>query len=248
MRTLKILLVATLAAAAAPASAAESPRPGLTDPHIQTTFWNPDQVIWLKGRFGFQTMIEFGDDERIENVAIGDALGWQVTPNKRANKLFVKPVAPRAVTNMTVVTDRRTYTFALLVGAPGKVTPWTLRFRYPDPVVVQAVVVPKPVIDIASFNHNYTVVGVRDLLPADVYDDGRQTYFTWPANVAAPAIFGVAADGREELVNYVIRDGATVVQQTAGRFILRSGKAAATVTSTPGSGPVRIESRKGVKK
>lgn len=231
-----------------PSLAAESPRPGLTDPHIQTAFWNPDQVVRLKGRFGIQTMIEFGDAERIENVAIGDALGWQVTPNKRANKLFVKPVNPRAVTNMTVVTDRRTYSFALSVGAAREVTPWTLRFRYPEPVVVVAVAAPVAAVAPAVLNHDYTAVGVRDLLPTEVYDDGRQTWFGWPANVATPAIFAVAADGHEELINYVVRDGMTVVQQTAGRFVIRSGKAVATVTSTPGSGPVRTVSRKGSKR
>jgi type IV secretion system protein VirB9 len=58
-------------------------------------------------------MIEFGPDERIENVAIGDALAWQVTPNRGANLLFVKPVELAVATNMTVVTDRRRYAFEL---------------------------------------------------------------------------------------------------------------------------------------
>ena len=229
-----------LAFAAAPLAAVESPRPGIIDPHIQRALWDPDQVVRLKGRFGFQTMIEFDAGERIENVAIGDALGWQVTPNKRANKLFVKPIDRRAVTNMTVVTDRRTYSFALSVAPAGAVTPWVLRFVYPAPVVVAEVPLPKPAVDPSAFNRAYTIAGARDLMPSDVYDDGRLTYFAWAPNVAAPAIFAVAADGREGIVNYVVKDGMTVVQQTAGRFVLRSGKAMATVTSTPGSGPVRI--------
>lgn len=240
MRTVSLVWLMLLAA---PATAAESPRPGLTDPHIQSTFWNPDEVVRLKGRYGFQTMIEFDPAERIENVAIGDAMGWQVTPNKRANKLFVKPIDRRAVTNMTVVTDRRTYNFALSVAPVGSVTPWVLRFRYPAPVVVAALPAQKPVVDPATLNHAYTVVGTRDLLPADVYDDGRQTYFRFPSHLAAPAIFAAAADGRETLVNYLVRDGLTIVQQTAGRFTLRSGKAMATVTSTPGSGLILREGK-----
>src|SRR6187402_147784 len=104
MRTVSVVSLLLLAA---PALAAESPRPGIIDPHIQSTLWNPDEVVRLRGRFGFQTTIEFDPSERIENVAIGDALGWQVTPNKRANRLFVKPIDRRASTNMTDVTDRR---------------------------------------------------------------------------------------------------------------------------------------------
>lgn len=229
-----------LALMTAPLAAVESPRPGIVDPHIQSIFWDADEVVRLRGRFGFQTMVEFDASERIENVAIGDALGWQVTPNKRANKLFLKPIDRRAVTNMTVVTDRRTYNFALSVAPSGAVTPWVLRFIYPAPVVVMEIAQPKPAIDPNSFNRSYTMTGARDLLPAEVFDDGRLTYFSWAANLAAPAIFAVAPDGRETLVNYAVRDGRTVVQQTAGRFILRSGKAMATVTSTPGTGPVRI--------
>ena len=69
----------------------------------------------LRGWFGYQLMLEFEPDERIENVSIGDALGWQVTPNRRANLLFLKPVDRTAATNMTVVTDKRRYAFDLVV-------------------------------------------------------------------------------------------------------------------------------------
>ena len=65
-------------------------------------------------RAGLQATVAFADNERIENVAIGDSNSWQVTPNKRANLLFVKPLAARARTNMTVVTDRHTYVFDLV--------------------------------------------------------------------------------------------------------------------------------------
>ena len=53
----------------------------------------------------------------------------------------------------------------------------------------------------------------------------------------------------EALVSVLDEKGApTVVQQTSGRFVLRSGKAMATVTSTPGSGPVRRATTKGSKR
>ena len=72
-----------------------------TAAHVQTVFYNPDAVVSLTGAVGWQMMIEFGEDERIENVAIGDAAAWQVTPNKRARMLFVKPLSRKASTNMT---------------------------------------------------------------------------------------------------------------------------------------------------
>lgn len=226
-------LLPLLLFAATPIAAAESPRPGVTDPHIQTVFYNPDQVVRLRGHFGYQTMIEFDEGERIENVAIGDALAWQVTPNKRANKLFIKPLDRKAATNMAVVTDRRRYTFALTLAPPSArdaAAPWVVRFTYPAPVVLVAEV-EKPVPrDPSTFHRNYTKAGAKELWPSEVYDDGRATYFSWPQNVALPAIFAVEPDGRESLVNSSVQGDTTVVQRTAGRFLLRSGKALATLT------------------
>ncbi len=225
-----MLLAALLAA---PLGAAESPRPGQTDAHIQTIFYDPDQVVQLRGHFGFQTMIEFDEGERIENVAIGDALGWQVTPNKRANKLFIKPLDRKATTNMSVVTDRRRYTFSLAVAAPrvrDAAAPWVVRFAYPEPLLLVAEVVKPAPPDPATFDRHYVKAGAKELWPADVYDDGRATYFTWPTDVALPAIFAVEPNGQESLVNASVRDGVTVVQRTATRFLLRSGKALATIS------------------
>lgn len=218
---------------AAPITAAERPRPGQTDAHIQSIFYDPDQVVQLRGHFGYQTMIEFDEGERIENVAIGDALGWQVTPNKRANKLFLKPLDRKATTNMAVVTDRRRYTFSLTVATPGKqdaAAPWVVRFRYPEPVLLVAEVIKPTPPDPSTFDRRYVKSGARELWPTEVYDDGRATYFSWPKEVALPAIFAIGPDGQESLVNASVRDGMTVVQRTATRFLLRSGKALATIS------------------
>lgn len=211
--------------------AAEPPVVGITDPHLQTVAYDPDQVVTLRGRMGYQMMIEFDAAERIENVAIGDALLWQVTPNKRANKLFLKPLDRRATTNMTVVTDRRRYTFALNVApdsASASATPWVVRFQYRELVILkvgsQDDLPPPPV-----FNQDYAMAGARGLWPVRVYDDGRSTYFEWTAQAALPAIFAAATDGEETLVNHAIKGNVVVVQQTADRFILRSGKAKAIV-------------------
>ncbi|MGH6781007.1 MAG: TrbG/VirB9 family P-type conjugative transfer protein, partial [Sphingomonadaceae bacterium] len=63
---------------------------------------------------GYHVTIEFGSDERIENVAVGDSGAWQVTANRRGDFLFVKPIQAGVTTNMTVVTDVRLYAFELV--------------------------------------------------------------------------------------------------------------------------------------
>src|SRR5258707_10187360 len=87
--------------------AAVQPMPGPEDPRIRWVHYDPDQVVELHGTLGYQMTIEFGDDERIENVSIGDSLGWQITPNRKASLLFLKPVARSTRTNMTVITSLR---------------------------------------------------------------------------------------------------------------------------------------------
>ena len=203
-----------------------------SDPHIQTVFYQPDRVIDLKGAVGWQIMIEFGPDERIENVSIGDSTAWQVVPNKRARMLFLKPLNAKASTNMTVITTARQYSFNLSVGARQASSPWQLRFTYP-PVPVEAAPepsAPPPPIDL---NFGYQLAGDPGLLPMRVWDDGHQTYFQFGEDVALPAIFAGGPKKDESLVNQSVRDRVVVVQQIAARFTLRSGKRVATVTKQP---------------
>ncbi len=222
-------------ALAGPALATETPRPGATDPRIRTVAYDPDQVVRLTGYFGIQTMLEFAPDERIENVSIGDALGWQVTPNKKANLLFLKPLDRTAATNMTVVTDRRRYVFELVVAGPKasmKDLAYVVRFLVPAPAPV-FVSAPPPAAPIAPVARNsaYGVKGDAAIQPTKVFDDGAATYFAWPQQADLPAVFVVGADGVEGLANAVVRDGYLVVDQLAPRFVLRSGKSSLTVTN-----------------
>ena len=93
-----------------------APAYGAADTRIRTEAYSPNQIVRILGKAGIQSTIEFADDERIENVAVGNSSAWQITPNHRASLLFVKPLTPRSRTNMTVVTDHRTYMFDLVAG------------------------------------------------------------------------------------------------------------------------------------
>ena len=81
------------------------------------------------GKAGHPVDHRFARDERIENVAVGDSSAWQITPNRRASLLFVKPPTARSRTNMTVVTDRRTYMFDLVAGDKSTTPVYALKFE-----------------------------------------------------------------------------------------------------------------------
>ena len=211
-------------------TAARLPEPGAIDPHIQSVAYVADEVVLLQGALGWQIMIEFGPDERIENVSIGDALAWQVTPNKRARILFLKPLVKNAATNMTVVTDRRRYAFALQTTARFSTTPWVVRFQYPPEVVEAIDEAPLAPTTAPALNLAYLIAGDAEVRPSRVWDDGVMTYFEFVPEQAIPAIFANGPGKDESLVNSLTRGRIIVVQQRSGRFTLRSGERLATVT------------------
>lgn len=212
-----------LALAATPALAVV-PRPGPGDPRIHVIEYDPADVVELRSALGLQLAVEFDPAERIENVAIGDSLGWQVTPNRRANLLFLKPMSARPPTNMTVITNLRRYTFQLSVQKQAtKTTPFTVRFLYAAPVVA-VVAPPPPPPPPVERNTAYSYDGSTHALPVKVFDDGLDTYFTFKADEDMPAIFAVDPDGGEAVVNTRQYQGYTVVDRIARGFVLRRGK------------------------
>lgn len=207
--------------------------PALADRRIEQVYYSPDRIVTINGQKAVQTMIEFGDDERIENIAVGDSAAWQVTPNKRANLVFVKPLIKNARTNMTVVTDRRRYLFDLTDGTGRGRSLYTLRFIYPEeprPIAEEKPVAPPPPPPVLNFS--WAAKGDKRLLPERAFDDGTSTYLAWSESAELPAIFTVAADGSEGPVNYTVKDRVLVIDGVERVYVLRNGKNSATITNT----------------
>jgi type IV secretion system protein VirB9 len=189
-------------------------------------------VVRLEGCTNFQTMISFSNEERIENVAVGDSALWQVTPNKKADLLFVKPLISNAYSNMTVVTNLRRYAFelknALSSNCAQGLVAFEMRFRYPKKIDVE-----KPTVDGLPIpekrNSNYTYKGETALVPLRVFDDGVSTFMMWPEGVASPAVFALAPDGSESVVNFANRERYIVIGMIAPAFALRLGNSGVVI-------------------
>lgn len=258
----RLVLAALIAVAPFAVRAAETPQPGPVDPRIRTVDFDPDQVVTLHGYLGYQLTLEFAADERIENVAIGDSLAWQVTPNKRATLLFLKPVDRRAETNMVVVTSRRRYTFDLISTGAGPragiygQAPYVVRFRYPHeaPAVVVSLPPPpppEPPKPEDAYNFAYSYVGARSNLPTRVFDDGHDTFFEWAPQTPAPAVFVVGPDGKESLVDTFSKGKYVVAGQVASQFVLRNGRQTTLVNNDaapPPPGSALQPTRKGARR
>lgn len=229
--------------------------PAQADSRLVEVMYDPDSVVRINGRTRVQATIKFAEDEMIENVAIGDSQSWQVTPNKRANLLFVKPLSATASTNMTVVTNRHTYLFDL-VASPRNKPLYVLSFAYPeepeDEAALAAADAPAPesanameltaasdpyaVVDPTALNFEWIAEGEPTLLPARTYDDGNATFMSWPQAAAVPAILIEDHEGTEGPVNFTVRGDTVVVDGVPSKIILRSGDERAILTN---QGPAR---------
>jgi type IV secretion system protein VirB9 len=108
--------------------------PPTTDSRIRTLVYNPNEVYELTFFYGYQSFIEFSTDEEIEMISIGEAFAWRLTP--AGKRLFVRPLEIAAHTNMTIITNRRTYHFDIRSseynGKADETLVYTVRFFYPQ--------------------------------------------------------------------------------------------------------------------
>ena len=219
---------------------------GASDNRIRTLTYDPNEIVRIVGRAGIQSTIEFASDERIENVAVGDSSAWQITPNRRASLLFVKPLTSHSRTNMTVVTDRRTYMFDLVAGDKSAAALYALKFSYPNAKVAEPV--SKPVQQFASspaattppqaiataerLHFDWKSKGYGKLLPAKVFDDGSSLYLSWSREAPLPAILTVLDDRKEGPVNFRMSGEYIVVSPIPSNLVLRYGSKSATLWPT----------------
>lgn len=209
------------------------------DNRIRTLAYDPEAIVKILGKAGIQSTIEFADDERIENVAVGDSSAWQITPNRRASLLFVKPLNGHSRTNMTVVTDRRTYMFDLVSGEKTAAPVYALKFSYPNdkpvetakPVQQAAVVSPQQqaMMTAEKLHFDWNKKGNGKLLPTRVFDDGASVYLAWDKETPLPAILTLSEDRKEGPVNYRMSGEYIVVSPVPQNLVLRYGKTSAVL-------------------
>ena len=224
-----LALVAALMALSAPLHAEVTPVPGSGDPRIQTVAYDPAEVVALRVASGYAVTVRFSPEERIETVTLGDAGNWQAAVNKRADSLVIKPIGAGLPSNLTVLTDQRSYTFALYGAAEsGSFQPYLVSFTYP----VGANVPTSPVVNVAS---QFQFRGDKTLWPLSISDDGQFTALRWADNVTLPAIYSQDARGNLALVNGTVRDGAYVIEGVPDRLVFVIGKNRATAQRLNGS-------------
>jgi type IV secretion system protein VirB9 len=202
------------------------------DTRIRASVYAADEVYRLQGYVGFEIDLEFERGETFVGLGAGDV--ESLTFAAQDNHLFLKPRAAGVDTNLTVLTNRRTYHFEYLTrnrrpdDSQAEVV-YALRFVYPTPPTAAplADAVERRLSQAAAerpHNLDYGYCGNASLKPASAWDDGVQTRLRFGARQELPAIFVRNEDGSEALVNFTMEDGEVVVQRVARRFIVRRGR------------------------
>ena len=237
IRKVSITALAVLGCTAASAAA---------DNRIRSVAYDSDRIVQILGKAGIQSTIQFAPDERIENVAVGDSSKWQITPNRRASLLFVKPLAARSRTNMTVVTDRRTYMFDLVAGDKSTTPVYALKFSYPNEKRVQAAANPAqqaqavtlataqpPATATAERLHfDWQSKGYGKLVPSRIFDDGTAVYLSWNRETPLPAILTLSEDRKEGPLSYRMNGEYIVISPIPQNMVLRYGNRMAMLWTT----------------
>ncbi|MBR5675471.1 MAG: P-type conjugative transfer protein VirB9 [Neisseriaceae bacterium] len=227
--------------------AAVTPQGTDKDSRIQYVEYDTDNVVKIRAKVGYTVTVQLDPSENAEQgvVVSGNKQGWAM--ETKGNNLIFKPAAEKGLnTNLTVITNKRTYVFDLgLAGCSynqhGKkvcsVPTYLLRFTYPEEKAKADLIKARQQaralqlklkygLDGAKTPLNYVYYGKGDkkIAPTAVWDDNRFTYFQYADDRDLPRVFKINPDGSEMLVNIHIEDDTVVVQETAEQFVLRLGK------------------------
>lgn len=101
------------------------------DSRIRTLIYGKNDVYRIITSFGYQTTIEFEEDEKIKTISLGNSSSFKITPQK--NRIFVRALQGGQLTNMIVITDKRTYQIELssIFDSLDEVM-YVVKFYYPD--------------------------------------------------------------------------------------------------------------------
>jgi type IV secretion system protein VirB9 len=202
-------------------------------------------------------MIELQAGEKLVGEPhIGDAVRWNLSPALYGNGetattvIILKPQSPGLDTNLLITTDRRAYYLRLLSKPDDYVA--RVAFAYPEEDENErqwrehlaqqkaqerrtSQIAELPPNAVESMYFNYRIKGGGEATrPVRVFDDGKKTYIQMgpqATNREIPALVIIGPDGRQEMVNYRVKDDVYIVDRLFDRaaLILGSGKNARRV-------------------
>ena len=80
----------------------------------------------------------------------------------------------------------------------------------------------------------YRLSGEAALRPSRIGDDGERTYIEWGKYQSLPAVFGIGANGDEEVVDGYMREGVFTIDRVYTELVFRIDRKRAKARRTQG--------------
>lgn len=232
--TLPVLcLIAGLTAL--PAFAETAPKAGSHDPRVTYATYQEGQVYRITTRLRNVTLVELGDGEKIQSIAIGDLESFKIDKLERANLFIIKPVVAGATTNLTVETQRNIYFLQVTESAKGSPN-YSVKFTVPGATRTASAGTEIPPSQPMTYRIMKKGKSLPAFAPVSISDDGRKTNFIIPPGAPMPTIFRADAKGQEYSVNSAVRGTMITVSSRSERWVLRYGDDYVCVTAETGAG------------
>lgn len=202
-----------------------------TDGTLYRLYAAPEQV----------TDIALQPGEKLVSVAAGDTVRW-VVGNTTSGvgtaaqvHILVKPFAPGLITNLVIMTDRRSY--HLEMDSTDRTSMAAISWTYPDDQLfalqqqnnqADAAAPVAENVALADLHFRYAISGDSPpWRPIRAFDDGAKVYIEFPGRIdqrEAPPLFVVGPQGDDQLVNYRVRDNYYIVDTLFAAAELRLGE------------------------
>jgi type IV secretion system protein VirB9 len=201
------------------------------DPRFKSIPFTPNTTVKLTFVYDNQSYVELEAGENVVGIMNPKGVSWQITIN--GQRIFVKPIESNADTQITVMTDKRTYFWEVYAKEPDgnfdKDYTFYYKYQYPteeDGKTIRTYaksILPDIERSPWKYNFNYTITGEDNLYPVKIFDDGEFTYFEFPKSARIPAIFSVDSNGFESIINFRMVGDYFIAEEVSDKFTLRNG-------------------------
>lgn len=192
------------------------------DSRIKTYIYNQNEVFPIILHHGYHSHIDFPKSEFVQNIIIGNPVDWDIT--NRNNQIFLQTYSHNAHTNMTVITNKRTYEFDLIARNNTEEADYELayaiRFYYPEDNVELVADTEEgcyenylEIDDIIKgrVNANYIFYGSGDTTPIVAFNDARFTYLKFKEGVKIPKIETFERNNRVKKAKIFYYNGYVII-------------------------------------
>jgi type IV secretion system protein VirB9 len=217
-----------------------SSEPVTMDSRVKTYIYNPNEVFPVVLHYGYHTHIDLPKNEFVKNIMIGNPADWDIVNNN--NKIFLQTYSKEAHTNMTLITNKRTYEFDLVARSDGADADYDLayaiKFYYPEENSIvdtkQTEDISKMTLDIADLikgnvNANYVYSGDSEVTPVIAFNDDKFTYLKFKDEKLIPKIKAIGY--KKETVQIFSYNGYIIINNVFPRIELSNGKKVAFIVN-----------------